>query len=192
MKHLFNTKFLLAGLLFSGIFVACSDDDDAIPPVVNESELITTVIIEFEAQNANDPNSDVTITFTDLDGDGPNPPVVDQQGSFLASTTYAGFITLLDESQNPVEDISLEIEDEADEHEFFYLLNNLPNSLITKTDTDLNGNPLGLEFTFNAGSAANGTLTVILLHELTKPNNGDPATAGGDVDLEITLPMVIN
>lgn len=192
MKHFTNTKLLIASFLFSAIFVACSDDDDTIPAPVNESELITTVILEFEAQNANDPNSDVTITFTDLDGDGPNPPVVNQQGSFLASTTYSGFISLLDETQSPAEDISIEIEDEADEHEFFYLLNNLPNSLLTKSDTDLNGNPLGLEFVFNAGSAANGTLTVILLHELNKPNNGDPASAGGDVDLQITLPIAIN
>jgi hypothetical protein len=53
----------------------------------------------------------VTMTSRDLDGDGPNVPVVTVSGDLLVNTTYSGAVTL-NESVTPVDDIT-EVKEEG-------------------------------------------------------------------------------
>ena len=73
--------------------------------------------------------------------------------------------------------------DEADEHEFFYTSN--AGITIAKTDTDGDGNPLGITTTVTTGAASTGNISVILKHEPTKPNDGTANGAGGSTDVEV-------
>jgi hypothetical protein len=50
-------------------------------------------------------NQTVTLTSRDLDGDGPNAPVVTVSGDF--NTTYTGSVSFLNESITPADDITL-------------------------------------------------------------------------------------
>ena len=175
---------LLAILFVSTIVMtSCSDDHDHDHD--HEGELITTV--SYTLTNGNDV---VTLTFQDTDGDGPNLPTTTISGPLTTNTTYTGLVQLLNETTSPAENITNEVQQEGDEHEFFYV-STVSGLTITKTDTDGNGNPLGISTSLSTGTAGSGSITVILKHEPTKPNNGTAAGAGGSTDVEVTFNVTV-
>jgi hypothetical protein len=175
-----TTMKLLAVLFISSLVItSCSDDDEIEDP--NQEELITTVT--YTLTNGNDV---VTLKFTDLDGEGGNDGTYAVSGPFTAGASYTGSIKLENETEVPAENITVEIEEEDDEHEFFFT-STVADLTIQKTDEDGNGNPVGLETSLNAGTAGSGSITVVLKHEPTKPNDGTSADAGGSTDIEITF-----
>ena len=94
----------------------------------------------------------VTLSSVDLDGDGPNEPVLSVQGLLNANATYTGSVRFLNESVAPLEDITEEVKEEAEEHQVFYSFT-APINSVTTSDNDSNGNPLGLDFTLTTGAA---------------------------------------
>ncbi len=175
--------------LLTLFFVACSNDDDA-PEIINEEEVITTLTATLV------PVSGPTLTLTtrDLDGDGPNEPVVTVSGNFAANTTYNGSLNLLNETVSPPESITNEIEEEGDEHQFFFqATNNI--ATFTYTDSDANDKPIGLNFRLTTGNAGNGTITIILRHEPNKSatgvEEGNIANAGGETDISVTFNVTV-
>ena len=180
-------KFLSLALVTGLIFTSCSGDDD-LPEEVNEEELITTVTITLSPEGE---GTVVTLQSRDLDGDGPNPPIISVSGNLAANTSYAGEIVLLNESISPPEDITEEVKEEADEHQFFYVKGGGLEVDITYEDQDQNENPLGASFTLITGTESTGTLNVILRHMPKKPNNGTLADAGGETDINTTFNVTV-
>ena len=162
--------------------IACSDDDEPIP--INEEEVITTLTVTLAPQSGGSP---IFLQSRDLDGDGPNPPVVTVSGPLQSGQVYNGSIELLNETESPAEDITEEVEEEDDEHQFFYLIGGTLDLTTDYTDQDDDGNPIGLTFTATAGAASNGILTVVLRHEPDKDaagvSDGEIANAGGETDI---------
>tara|TARA_B110000259_G_C13946540_1_gene374974 strand:- start:155 stop:712 length:558 start_codon:yes stop_codon:yes gene_type:complete len=184
MKTL-NTIKLIAVLFISSIlFSSCSDNDDD-HDHDHEEELITTVIYTLT-----DGDDIVRLTFKDLDGEGGTDGTTTVSGPLKANTVYTGLIQLLNETESPAENITTEVQEEGDEHEFFYA-SSVAGVSITKTDMDSNGNPIGIETSLAAGNAGTGTLTIILKHEPTKPNNGSSDEAGGSTDVEVTFSIQV-
>jgi hypothetical protein len=188
-------KNALLAVALCGALTACKKDDPkpptGTPTPPNEQELITTVKLYFTSADGLDERE---WQWQDLDGDGGNAPVITTV-PLAANTVYAVRIEVLDESNpNDVEDITEEIEEEADEHQFFFIVTNA-NASIVYTDQDDDGNPLGLETLWTLGNASNGTVTVILRHELDKyapgVSAGDITNAGGDTDIEVTFPLIL-
>lgn len=189
MKKLkFLSMFLFTGALIS----SCSSDDDALPEPVNEEELITTVAVTL---TPDDGGETILLAYRDLDGDGPNAPVTEVSGNLSANTTYSGNVKVLNELETPVEDITEEVEEEGDEHQFFYTMSSSLDATVDYNDTDVNGMPVGIEFTLMTGDASTGDLTVRLLHEPNKTaagvSEGDITNAGGETDVEATFDIVI-
>lgn len=181
-----NTIKLLAILFVSSLItVSCSSDDDGDHDHDHEEELITTVI--YTLNNGGDT---VTLTFQDLDGEGGADGTTTVSGPLVANTTYSGTLQLLNETESPADDITLEVEEEGDEHEFFYS-STITDISVSKNDLDEDNNPIGIETTFVTGDANTGSLTIILKHEPTKPNNGTASSAGGSTDVEVTFPIVV-
>ena len=108
----FLSLFALAGLTFT----SCSDDDEN-PEPVNEEELITTMTITLAPQGG---GTAVVLQSRDLDGDGPNAPEVTVSDNLSGNTTYEGSIVLLNETETPAEDITEEVAEEDEEHQFFF------------------------------------------------------------------------
>jgi hypothetical protein len=184
MKKFKLSLFALA--LTGAVFTSCSDDDDV--QIINEEEVITTV--EYRLTDNDDPSNIVVFRSVDNDADGPNTPQITVIGSLDANSTYSGSVRFLNETESPAENITEEVQEESDEHEVFYTTST--NGVqITKTDTDSDGNPLGLRTTFQTGAATSGQLVVILRHEPTKPNNGTPSSAGGETDVQATFPIEV-
>ncbi|MGB5238341.1 MAG: type 1 periplasmic binding fold superfamily protein [Flavobacteriaceae bacterium] len=182
MKH-----FKLFFLLTAGIFAfSCSDDDEG-PQIVNEEEVITTLTITLTPQGG---GTSITLQSQDLDGDGPNAPVVNVSGNLGDFTTYEGSIELLNETENPAEDITEEVEEEAEEHQFFYTVTGSIDNVIYN-DVDGNGNPVGLVFLLTTREPGAATLAVTLRHEPTKPNDGTASNAGGETDIAQTFSVTV-
>lgn len=177
----------LSVLAITALFISsCSSDDDA-PVLINEDEVITTVMAEFTPQGG---GTTVTLTSRDLDGDGPNAPVVTVSGPFMAGTVYNGAVTFLNELASPAENITQEVQEEGTEHQVFIQQAGL--GTVTYADQDANGNPIGVAFTFTAAQQpATGIMTITLRHEPNKTAEGvaggDITNAGGSTDAEVTF-----
>ena len=178
-----NFLFFIAA--FSTLFLmSCSDDDTPAP--IDEEETITTMTVSLTSTG----NPAITLQARDLDGDGPNPPVITVSGSLVANTTYQGSIELLNETESPAEDITAEVAAEAAEHQFFFEFSGNITSA-SATDVDGNGDPVGLAFQLSAGAAGNATLSITLRHEPKKPNDGSLFDAGGETDIAQSFNLVI-
>lgn len=168
--------------------MACIDDDITIPEIVNEEEVLTTLTI---ALIPNGGGNTITLKTQDLDGDGPNPPVITPSENLTANTIYNGVITILNETVSPAENITEEVEEESNEHQFFYTIETILNATMAYNNLDENGDPLGTEFTLTTGNASSGLLTFTLRHEPKKPNDGTLDDAGGETDISATFNIII-
>ena len=182
MKTMKNISFYA---LLSIAMIGCSDDDTA-PEIINEDELITTVILTLTP----DSGDQVVLTTVDLDGDGPDEPETTVVGNFAENTQYTGAVQFLNETEDPAEDITEEVEEEADEHQVFYTTSEGLNITTTYLDFDDNDNPLGVNITLETGEASSGSLTVTLRHEPVKPNDG-LESAGGETDITTSFDVTI-
>jgi len=184
MKKLNTTKIFF--LAITAITISsCSNDDN----IVNEEELITTVTSTLTGGG-----QIVTLTSRDLDGDGPNPPVVTVSGNLAANTNYTGTVTFLNETVSPADNITVEVEEEGDDHQIFY---QAPSNIgtFTYSDADANGKPIGLQFTLLTGNTGSGNITITLRHLPNKSAagvaSGDITNAGGATDAIVTYPVVV-
>ncbi len=177
-KSILSRALFTSAIIFSLCFVtSCSDDDEDPDPVVEE-EVITTITVTLTSAGS----PDIILESKDLDGDGPNAPVITVSGNLVANSTYAGSIELLNETESPAEDITEEIEEKDEEHQFFFTPSGSVSG-VTYTDQDGNGNPIGLSFSLTTGDAGSGALQVTLRHEPKKPNDGSLNDAGGETDI---------
>ena len=188
-----NMKYAAAALLIASAITSCQPgkDDPITPPQPpNEQEVITTLILNFDNTGA---GADKELRFTDADGDGGGVPVLDVD-TLDASSVYNVSILVLNETANPVDTISNEILDEGVDHQFFFTPMG-PNIGYVYADVDVDGNPIGLLTTMTTGALSSGTFKVTLLHALDKNaagvSGGDMTNAGGETDLEVTFPLVI-
>ncbi|MCT4698747.1 type 1 periplasmic binding fold superfamily protein [Tenacibaculum haliotis] len=176
-------NFKLIALLFisSIIITSCSDDNS--PEHIHEEEVITTMKVVLTPETG-DP---VTLEY-----DHEEPEITG--GTLMANTTYSAVITLLNENESPADNITLEVIEEAEEHQFFYTTSGIV-STFTYTDTDADGNPLGVKFTVETGAIGTGSYTIILKHEPTKNGDnvadGDMTNAGGETDIEVVFPITV-
>ena len=174
----------LSFIAFAAV-LSCNDSDD--PIIINEEEVITTVTATLTPVGG---GTIITLQSRDLDGDGPNDPVITISGNLAPDTTYSGAIEVLNETVTPPENITEEVEEEGDEHQFFFTpTNNVVT--VAYADMDINGDPIGIEFTLTTTNASSGNLTVTLIHEPNKNaagvSSGDITNAGGETDAEATF-----
>jgi hypothetical protein len=187
------STFLLATLLLIG---ACSDD----PKPTNEEELITTVRVTLVPQEEGEI---VTLEFYDEDGDGSIEPVYSYSpstgegtiGLLAANTTYDATIQFLNETESPAENITEEIEEEADEH-LVCFTESLTGLTIDYADTEADylvggsSRVVGLSTTWTTSAATGqGTVTLALRHQPGTKTGACPGS--GDTDVEVTFNVSI-
>ena len=173
-------KYALLALPF--LYFSCSDDDDnSIPEPINEEEVITTLNVYV--------NEILAMSSTDADGDGPLDPVV-TDGVLAVSTTYDVRLEFLNELEEAPEDITEEIEEEDLDHQVFYSVGGDLNVGVEYANFDTDGNPLGTQVTLTTNEAGSGTITITLIHEPMKPNDGLDS-AGGSTDIEVTFNVTV-
>ncbi len=183
-----KSKLLIVGLFILSIgFTSCKKKDPVIP---NEQEVITTLKYTLTPNGGGDA---VVLSFKDLDGDGGNAPII-TGGTLEANKTYTGALVLLNEQESPADNITAEIQEENDMHQFFFQTN-IAGLTVVYNDQDANGHPVGLKSTLTTTGAGNGTLKVTLRHEPNKSASGVPegdiTNAGGETDIEVTFNITV-
>ncbi len=183
-------KFIILFALFS-VVLSCSDDDESGPIIINEEEVITTLNLTLTPVGGGMP---VVLSSRDLDADGPNPPVVTVE-NLTANTTYQGVLEVLNETESPAEDITEEVAEEDEDHQFFFQVIGNATVTVSYSDTDADNNPVGIQVNLTTGDASTGDMVVTLRHLLDKfgtgVSDGDITNAGGDTDVEVTFPITV-
>ena len=182
-------KFIYLSLFFFAAVLSCNDDDD--PIIINPEEVITTLTATLTPPGV---GATIPLQSRDLDGDGPNAPIITVSNNLTANTTYLGTVKILNELVSPAEDVTIEIEEEGTTHQFFFNLSNRIAS-INYSDMDINNDPIGIEFTLTTNNVATGNLTITLIHEPIKSatgvSSGDITNAGGETDIEATFAITV-
>lgn len=187
MKKIVIIVVLLA--LIATMFAACKKPDD---PIVVEEELITTVKL-----NVTDSNN-VTKTFIYKVENGFGSTT---QGNVQIDTImlqpgylYSYSIEVLNESENPAEDITEEILEERDEHLFLFSSSPATGAgALMQNDGSKDNNNLPFNQTgkLQTGGAGHGMLTINLMHAPTDKNGTTPDASGGETDAQVTYHVML-
>jgi hypothetical protein len=156
-------------MVFVGV-IACADTET--PEEANAEEVISTVRLTFEPEGGGE---SVVATWRDetlLDGSSNDAGL----GAFelQRDTTYAMAVAFLNELEDPAEDITVEVDAEAEEHQVF-ITGSAVEGPATGTradaplvhayaDADAAGLPVGLRNTATVRASGSGTLDVTLRH----------------------------
>lgn len=176
-------------LLFSIIAVlsicaGCKKDKDPVadpPPVVNQSEVITTLKLIFvDSSNTSDIRS---ATFRDPDGDGGAGPDIYDTIKLASNKTWLTSIYILNETVSPVDTISKEVLEEANDHIICFTPTGV-SAAVTITDLDGNSRPIGLQSKFKTMNSGTGTMQIILRHQ---PGVKDGTCSPGSTDVDVTF-----
>lgn len=177
-------------LIVSLLLVFACDKKPKDPVIPNEEEVITTFTYTLTPSLG---GGSVTFSFSDLDGDGGNPPVV-TSGNLTPNTTYTGVLVLLNEQESPASNITAEIKEEGIEHQFFYE-SSINDVTIVYRDKDNSGAPVGIDTELTTGSQGIGTLKIVLRHKLNKSadgvSEGKKLNAGGETDIEVQFDLEV-
>ena len=191
-------KPIIALCLFVLIF-ACSKDD---PDPAHEGEVITKVTLQVSKVGSSNPT---TYDF-EVEGHGhghddseeedhDEEEDEDHEGGHIeieleANSTYNVSISFYNDSDpDNVENMTSEIIEEKDEHQFFYEITDALNgfSIVSATnDTDdSSGNPLFLKTTWTTTGETFGDVVGYLIHEPTTKTGNVRKDFGGTTDVQI-------
>ncbi len=153
-------------------------------PPSNETELITTVILELTDSSTQQVK---TFKFRDIDGEGGNNPSVFDTIKLEPNKIYFTNIMLLDESKNPADTISNDVKEEKNDHLFVF--NSSSSQIqVTVTDKDDNNLPVGLKSKWKTFGQSNNIISVALKHQ-PGIKTGDANL--GETDIDINFPLII-
>jgi hypothetical protein len=191
---------VVTAVIFSlALFTSCDDVDD--PVKEDTPELITKVTLTFTPSGG---GTAVTATATDPDGEGVQDIEIDGPISLADNTTYTLTIQLINELADPGDaeyNITEEVEEEGDEHMFFFSWTNnvfsdpVGNGNIDNrdddvnyNDEDVNGQPIGLETSWTTAAASSGKFQVVLKHQPELKTATSTSTTGEtDLDIEFDI-----
>jgi hypothetical protein len=204
----FLASYIVPVFIAAVALTSCSDDDD--PKKEDTPELITKVTLTFTPKAG---GTAITATATDPDGQGQQDIAFDGPVNLARNTEYVLAISLINGLAAPTDDeynISAEVEDEGDEHQFFFawtknaFSNPAGNGNVDNASDPLryegaanakdeNGHNLGLTTTWTTTDVAvsAATFNVILKHQ-PDLKTATSTSAMGETDLDVTFPLNIN
>lgn len=160
-----------------------------------EEELITQVTLTLV--NTADASDTVTIAASDPDGDGAGLTFAPASVALRPGASYDGTIELRDTIND--EDITAEVQDEAEEHLFRYAFQPASAGTVGLIDlesryvsTNDNGGDYAVGLVFRAevatGASGSGTLTAVLYHFDDAPKTSSTATSD-EIDVDVAFPV---
>ena len=200
MRNIFKLNYLLYAVLTLFIFTAC-EEDEAAPEEENEVEVFTDVKLVFTPTGG---GAAVEAAAQDPDGAGVQELQVLGAINLAENTSYTLTMVIENCLESPCELMNEEIEEEDDEHQFFFAFTNdaftspagngnidSASDPINYNDSDGNGNSLGLNTSWTTGSASTGTFTVQLQHQ-PDVKTATSGSTDGDTDFALTFNLNIN
>ena len=195
LKNIF-IKPSIALFLFILVF-ACSKDEDHEP--ANEEEVITLVTLEVTKVGSSE-----TITYNfeveghahdDEDDDDDDDDHDGHEGEHTEielepnSSYNVSMFIYNDTDPNNIENVTLEVIEEADEHQIYYAitdeLSGFSIASASNDTSDSDGNPLFLKTTWTTIGETSGDVVGYLIHEPTSKTGSTRNDFGGATDFEI-------
>ncbi|MBN3518871.1 hypothetical protein JYB62_02550 [Algoriphagus lutimaris] len=190
---------LLIAMMVSLALASCKSED---PVPENDEELITDVTLRFTEVDASGNAIGTPFEFVASDPQGVElgDPTIETV-ELVKGKSYQMEIFLYNSIAD--EDITEEVQEESDEHQFYFLGTAFVGSpVLTYTYDDLNGEIIGLKGQVEVAEFPgfnNANMRIILRHDLDKnfpgadnPNFENFTQAGGETDLDLTFPLVLN
>ena len=166
---------------------ACGDSSTA---PGGENEVISRVTLTLTPPSG---RGALSAYIDDSDGNGPTAPSA-QVGTLalVKGVTYAGTVKFENRLATPAEDITAEVQAEANEHRVFYTVTNT-GVTVTTTDVDGQGRPLGVRFNTAVASAAtgSGTMRVVLCHYDGAAKVATATSCAGETDIDLSFNVTI-
>ena len=193
-------KITIACLSVMMVVTSCDPDD---PQKEDVPELITKVTLTFTPTGGGIP---VVISATDPDGMGIKPIEVDGAINLATNTSYSLSVVMVNQladPSDPLYNVTDEVQEEGDEHLFFFgWTNNLfshPSGNgnidsrvdeVNYEDVDVNGLPIGLTTSWTTTDvAATGIIQIVLKHQPDLKSETSSSEVG-ETDLDI--PFTVN
>jgi hypothetical protein len=194
LKYIY-IKPIITLILFVFIF-SCSKDED--PEPASEEELITLVTLEvtkvgsstpikynFEVEGHDHGEEDHEEEDDHDDHDGEHTEI-----ELEANSSYnVSMFIYNDTDPNNIENITLEIIEEKDEHQVFYAITDELSgfSIVSSSDDnkDSSGKPLFIKTTWTTTGETSGDVVGYLIHEPTSKTGSTRNDFGGATDFEI-------
>ena len=206
LKNIYTNSILIISIITLFI-ISCSKNE---PAVVHEHEVFTRVVIEIKEESMTN-YTKYTFEVEGHDDHGDDDHGDDDHGDddhgdddhgdehmaieLNTDTTYnVGIFFYNDSDPDNIEDVTLEVIEEADAHQVFYEMTEIPGFSIAAApdDTkDSNGNPLFLKTTWTTTSETSGDVKAYLIHEPTSKTGSARADFGGATDVEIEFEVHI-
>ncbi|WP_297336094.1 hypothetical protein [Algoriphagus sp.] len=182
-------------------FASCESED---PVIENDGEVITDVNLNFTELDAsgNEVGTPLTFNASDAEGIEVGNALTTDDIELEAGKTYRLDIEVLNSIEN--EDITEEILEEGDEHQFYFLGSAFEGSSapLTYAYDDESGELIGVSGIVTVSSSPgfnNAQFRVVLRHDLNKdfpgatnPSFSNFTEAGGESDLDVTFPLILN
>ena len=191
-------------LLIISAFLLVISCDKGEPVVVHEHEVFTRVVLEvkkdgetnfkkytFEVEGHDDHGDDDHGDDDHGDDDHGDDDHGDEHTEVeldTNSTYHVGIFFYNDSDPDNIEDVTLEVIEEADAHQVFYEMTEIPGFSIAAASDDTkdsNGNPLFLKTSWTTASETSGDVMAYLIHEPTSKTGSTRADFGGATDVEI-------
>ena len=168
------SKISLVSLLL--IFSYCSKDDN--PVEVNEAETFTRVVLKVGAD-----------TYTYNVGEAVPEVKLDSNKSYSVSLEFYDASDPAD-----IENMTLEVIEEADEHFIFYEVAGVSVDISSNSSDVIGANSTGINLStdWKTATSGSGTIRVSLIHQPTSITGTTRASLGGETDIEVNWPVVIN
>jgi hypothetical protein len=199
LKNLYKHSILIIS-----VFLLAISCDKGEPAVVHEHEVFTRVVLEvkkdgetnfkkytFEVEGHDDHGHDDHGDDDHGDDDHGDDDHGDEHTEVELDTNSTYHVSIFfynDSDPDNIEDVTLEIIEEADVHQVFYEMTEIPGFSIAAASDDIkdsNGNPLFLKTSWTTASETSGDVKAYLIHEATSKAGSTRADFGGATDVEI-------
>ena len=195
LKNIYtNTLLIISAFL---LVISC---DKGEPVVVHEHEVFTRVVLEVKKDGETNFKK-YTFEVEGHDDHGDDDHGDDDHGDEHTeveldtnSTYHVGIFFYNDSDPDNIEDVTLEVIEEADAHQVFYEMTEIPGFSIAAASDDTkdsNGNPLFLKTSWTTASETSGDVMAYLIHEPTSKTGSTRADFGGATDLQIEFEVHI-
>ena len=158
MKNFLKKASLLYLPLLTILIYSCSKDD---PDGINEQEFISNVVISVTSPDGSLQTIDWDLSETNM-----------ETINLKANSNYSVGLSFENRSDpTDIEDVTLEIIDEADEHQVFFEFADVSVDVTSaNNDTKVGSRGVLLKSVWNATSTGSGIVRVYLIHQPTNFN----------------------
>ena len=179
MKTFFKKNLKYTFLLGAIFFISCSKDD---PDAINEQEFISNVIVTLVSEDGETQTVDWDLSEMNS-----------QNINLKVNTNYNVNLSFINSSDpTDVENVTLEIIDEADEHQVFFEFAEVSvNVSSASNDTKVGSRGVLINSVWNASTTGTGLVRLYLVHQPTNFNATTREAMGGYNDVSIDIPVSI-